>query len=230
MPAKSLRVTRQAAPIRTQTADNLRAAIMEGRFKPGERLHEKELCRLTGVSRTSVREALRQLEAENLVVSLPHRGPVVAEVTYKEAQEIYQVREQLEGLAARLFTENADEVQLMTLDLEMARLAKALQAGDLAECLRAKKRFYEVLLQGCGNQTVYEILRSLLARINFLRSTSLATPHRLQNSVAEIKRMVAAIQRRDPDAAQEACIEHVRNAAASALPALRSSSQGPRKP
>lgn len=221
----SLQVKREAAPIRKQTTDNLRAAIVGGRFKPGERLNEKKLCQLTGVSRTSVREALRQLEAEGLVTTLPNKGPVVTKVTCEEAKDIYEVREQLEGLAARLFAEKADDLQVMTLAVEVARLDKAHQEDNIVEYLKAKNEFYEVLLQGCGNQTVYSIIRSLLARVNFLRTTSLSTPQRMGRSVAEIQRIVEAIQRREPQAAYEACIEHVRNAAASALPVLRHKSE-----
>lgn len=226
MSAKSLRVKREAAPIRKQTANNLRAAILEGRFKPGERLNEKELCELTGVSRTSVREALRQLEAESLVTTLPNKGPVVTEVTWEEAKDIYEVREQLEGLAARLFAEKADEGDMMALSTELVRLEQALQTEDIGQYLKAKNQFYEVLLQGCGNNTVYSVLQSLLARVNFLRGTSLSTPHRRSKSLAEIKEIVDAIRRREPQQAYEACTKHVRNAAASALPVLRHKSIG----
>lgn len=225
MAAGSLKVKREAAPIRKQTADNLRAAILEGRFMPGQRLNEKELCELTGVSRTSVREALRQLEAESLVTTLPNKGPVVTRITCEEAQGIYEVREQLEGLAVRLFAERADDAQVMALGVEVARLESASQADDITAYLKAKGQFYEVLLLGCGNKTVYSILGSLLARVNLLRTTSLSTPNRMGKSAMEIKKIMEAIQRRDAQAAYEACIEHVCNAAASALPVLQGQSK-----
>jgi len=218
---KSLRVSIEAAPVRKQTADNLRAAILDGRFQPGQRLNEKELCEMTGVSRTSVREALRQLEAECLVTTLPNKGPVVSEVTYEDAEAIYEVREQLEGLAVRLFAQRADDPLMMTLEFETDRLARAHRSGDVDEYLQAKRSFYDVLLKGCGNPIVYEILHSLLARINYLRRTSLAAPDRVGRSIAELSKMVGSIQKRDAQAAYEACQEHVRNAAAAALPALR---------
>ena len=225
MSAKSLQVKREAAPIRKQTVNNLRAAILEGRFKPGDRLSEKELCELTGVSRTSVREALRQLEAESLVTTLPNKGPVVTEVTWEEAKEIYEVREQLEGLATRLFAEKADEITMLALSVEVARLEKASQEGDIDDYIKAKNQFYEVLLRGCGNKIVYSILRSLLARVNFLRGTSLSSPQRMGKSVQEIKKIVEAISAKNPQGAYDACIEHVQKAAASALPVLRDKSE-----
>ena len=90
--SSSLRVGPIAAPVRSQTVGNLRDAILAGRFAPGERLVEAELCRLLGVSRPSIREALRQLEAERLVVITPFKGPAVARIEWPEAEQIYEVR------------------------------------------------------------------------------------------------------------------------------------------
>ena len=86
-------VTRTQAPVRQQTVNNLRNAIVQGRFKPGERLLEKELCKFTGVSRTSVRESLRQLEAEGLIEMIPNKGPVVATISIIEAIDLYEIRQ-----------------------------------------------------------------------------------------------------------------------------------------
>src|SRR5579885_3504051 len=91
-----------AAPVREQVGARLRQAIVTGHFQPGARLIERELCTLLGVSRTSLREALRQLESDGLVVNIPHKGLVVATMTREEAEEIYQVRAAMEGLAGRL--------------------------------------------------------------------------------------------------------------------------------
>ena len=99
--ASGLRVERKPAPIRTQVLDNLRLAIVERRLAPGQRLIERELVELTGVSRTSVREALRELAAEGLVTVIPNKGTVVTSVSAEEARQLYQVRSALEGLAGR---------------------------------------------------------------------------------------------------------------------------------
>ena len=103
----SLRVKRNNITLRQQVLDVLRNAILEARFKPGDRLIERELCELTGVSRTSVREALRHLESEGLVRNIPNKGPTVATVGLEEAQQIYEMREALEGQAGRLFAQRA---------------------------------------------------------------------------------------------------------------------------
>ena len=99
------KVRRVAAVLRHSVTESIRNAILAGRFKPGDRMPERELCEMTGVSRTLVREALRQLETERLIKVIPHRGPVVATITPEQANDIYRVREELEGLASQLFAE-----------------------------------------------------------------------------------------------------------------------------
>src|SRR5690242_12081163 len=100
-----LQVNRQRVTLRLRVEDKLRAAIASGRFMPGQRLIERELCALLGVGRTSVREALRQLEAEGLVSTVPHRGPMVSIISAEELEHIYAVRGLLEGYAGRKFAE-----------------------------------------------------------------------------------------------------------------------------
>jgi len=218
--ADSLLVRRQAAPVRQQTQEKLRQAILEGRFLPGQRLIERELCELTGVSRTSVREALRQLEAEGLVKIVPNKGAVVAEVTIEDAKHIYQVRAALEGLAGRLFALHASDDEVEQLAEAVERLASAYETGDIKQMLRAKSEFYHILLGGGGNPLVRSLLQSLHDRVNFLRITSLSVPGRPQASLAEVRRILEAIRARDPDKAWQACVEHVHNAEAEAIRAL----------
>ena len=89
--------------VRSMVAQKLREAIMSGTFKPGQRLVERELCEMTGVSRPSIREALRLLEADGLVTTVAHRGPVVSTISLEEAKQIYAARAVLEGFAGREF-------------------------------------------------------------------------------------------------------------------------------
>ena len=116
--------------LRHQVENALRQAIMSGRFAPGARLIERELCETLGVSRTSVREALRRLEAEKLVRSVPHKGPVVAIMSKQEAAELYAIRGLLEGFAALYFAtlKLAMQFQIPVLS-EVLGLGKALFLG-----------------------------------------------------------------------------------------------------
>lgn len=226
----SLAIERTAAPVREQVEKHLRQAIVGGQFHPGDRLIERELCALLGVSRTSVREALRQLEVDGLVVNVPNKGLIVALMMPDEAEEIYQVRAVLEGLAGRLFAQQATSEQLAALSHAMVQIEELQHSRNQQELLRAKDRFYEILLHGCGNRTVYSVLMSLRDRVAFLRALTLAQPGRSEQSVAEIRRIFDAVERHDPDAAWQACVEHIHNAAAVALQALRVQPAEPKYP
>ncbi len=220
-PDASLRVAPVAAPVRTQVVQRLRAAITGGRFAPGQRLVEKDLCALLDVSRACVREALRQLEAEGLVVNVPNRGLVVSRLTARDAASIYEVRGVLEALAARLFAVRASDEQLAALEAAVDRLAEAYAAGSVERILALKTEFYDTLIAGSGNSVIASILRAINARITQLRRVSLSSPARWPASLGEIRAMLEAIRRRDPEAAFQAALDHVRRAAEAALPRLQ---------
>lgn len=218
-----MRIARTPAPIKEQAVRTLRQAIAVGRFKPGQRLKERELCELLGVSRTSIREALRQLEAENMVHNIPNIGPVVARLTLKVARDIYQVRALLEGLAGRLFAERAAPESIAALQKAIDAIEAAQGSTDFAELVGANNDFYEVLLSGCGNEVLHEMLRTLRDRISLLRATTLSRPDRSAESLQELRRIVTAIVNRDPDGAWKACVDHVESAAPVAYKALQES-------
>jgi len=216
----SMRVAAVAAPVRQQVAEVLRAAITSGRFAPGQRLVEKDLCELTGVSRASVREALRQLESEGLIETLPNRGPWVSRLSPQDAVSIYQVRGALEALAAQLFATQASDGQVAELEAAVQVLERAYKARDVDRIVDAKRRFYAVLYQGSGNSMIGSILNTMNARITMLRRVSLSSPKRGPASLREIRAVLAAIKRRDPQAAYEASLHHIQQAAKIALASL----------
>jgi DNA-binding GntR family transcriptional regulator len=218
----SMRVAPVAAPVRQQVAEVLRVAITTGRFAPGQRLVEKDLCELTGVSRASVREALRQLESEGLIETLPNRGPLVSRLSTQDAASIYQVRGALEALAAQLFASNATDEQIAGLEAAVRVLDQAYKAQDVDRIVDAKRRFYDVLLAGSGNSMIGTILSTMNARITMLRRVSLSSPKRAPASIREIRAVLNAIKKRDPQAAYEASLHHIQQAAKVALASLSS--------
>ena len=218
--APSLRVERTPAPVRAQLVDNLRQAILDHRFRPGQRLIERELVELTGVSRTSVREALRELAAEGLVQTIPNRGVVVATLDADEAVQLYQVRGVLEGLAGRLFVENASDAQRKALQKQMAVIERLAARGQ--SILEPKDRFYEILFAGGGNVALHQTASSLHARVRALRSLSLSVPGRTEESLRELREIMAAIEAGDADRAAFACQQHVARAGAVVAEALGS--------
>ena len=208
------RIDRPAATLRGSVTESIRQMIGAGHFKPGERMPERELCELIGVSRTLVREALRQLETEGLIEVIPHRGPIVADITRDQAAGVYQVRAALEGLAARQFAQNATPAH-------HARLAEALGVVRAAQPgldrLEAKNAFYRALVDGTGNEALGTVIYLINTRTMLLRGRSIQHPGRWSESLAELGALVAALKAGDGDAAADLAQQHVRNAAAAAL-------------
>jgi GntR family transcriptional regulator, trigonelline degradation regulator len=207
-------VVRTASPVRTQVEYHLRQAILSGHFRPGDRLIERELRALLGVSRTSLREALRHLEDHGLVQNIPQKGLVVATMTREEAEEIYQVRTVVEELAGRLFAERAGSEELAALQEALAAVEVAERSGALPPLVVAKDHFYAVLVGGAGNRTMSRIAQSLKDRIAWLRFLTLAQPGRASQSVVEMRCILMAVLAGDPEGAAQACVEHVQAAAA----------------
>ena len=210
----SLRVVRPLVSLKRQVVESLRAAIGEGRFAPGDRLVERELCEMLDVSRTLLREALSQLEAEGLLQIIPHKGPIVAVYSAEEAQSIYELRATLEEMAGRCFVERATKEERAALETAYAELARSYRAKSSRDHLAVKAKFYGALTAGAHNPVLEEMLRLIHGRVTILRATTLAQPGRLAVSAAELGEIVQAVKRNDAEAAGQACRRHVDNAAA----------------
>ena len=225
-PAPTLEVHRHAAPLRQQVVEALRLAIIDGRLAPGARLIERELTEMLRVSRTVIREALRQLESEGLIAIVPNKGPVVRALTLAEAKDLYQIRAVLEGLAARLFTENADEGQLKRLAAALEVVVQAYADGDAQQVLETKNRFYDVLFEGAGSETLSSMLTALHARIWRWRALGLSHPgrsvQRSKESVRNLRAMLSAIRKRNADEAERLTREEAHRAAAEVIRLLTS--------
>jgi DNA-binding GntR family transcriptional regulator len=219
-------VTRIAAPLRMQVVEQLRQMIVGGDFAPGDRLVEAPLCEHFSVSRTVVREAIRQLESEGLVTIIANHGPVVTELSAADAQALYEVRMSLEGLAGVLFAERASQDQRAELVAAVEEVAAAFEQSNLHGRLAAKDRFYDVLVDGAGNPMVRQMLRGIHARVQLLRGLSLQAPGRADKSLAELRRIVEAATTGDGDAARIACEEHVRQAGKLVLETLHGEAAG----
>jgi len=219
-------VSRSAAPLRRQVLDELRQSIIAGRLPPGSRLVERELTAMMGVSRTVVREALRQLETEGLVSIVPNKGPIVRELTLAEAKDIYSIRAVLEGLAAQRFAENASDLQSEKLKLALDETAAAYESGDPAAILESKNRFYDVLFEGAGSETLSSMIAALHWRIWRWRALGLShpqrSPERSKQSVAGLRAVLEAIRARDAALAERTMREEVTRASTEAMRLLAS--------
>jgi DNA-binding GntR family transcriptional regulator len=203
-------VERQAAPVRQQVLGSMREEIFEGRHAPGERLRENDLCEAYGVSRTVIREVLRQLESESLISVIPGRGPIVAILTKRDIESLYEVRATLEGLAAALFATRATEGQAARLIAHLAAMEGTYLRGTLLSREQSKSEFYALLLEGADNDVLSAQLAGVHTRIGLFRRYAFLDDSRVAQSYEELRGIVrAAAVDRDADAARAASIHHI---------------------
>ena len=215
-----LKVDRPAKTLRELTLEKMREAIFNGYFAPGERLVERRLCEQLDVSRSVVREVLRQLESEGLVETVG-QGPVVATLDADRAMQIYDLRALLEGQAARLCAQKADDGTLDALAELNRQIQQAFERNDLALVMERTTAFYERMFLGCGLTVAWEMVQSLNARINRLRAMTIASARRKSAAAEEMEALVKALRARDADAAEKASRVHIQRVAEIALGKLR---------
>ncbi|HUB71530.1 MAG TPA: GntR family transcriptional regulator [Acidimicrobiales bacterium] len=208
--------------VRQQTADLVRQSILNFQLKPGQRLIEREFIERLGVSRTTFREALRELAAEGLVTVVAQKGARVSAPSVPEAADLYEVRSALECLAVTWFVQRADDQELRALRESVKHFKRvASLTNDTLELLRAKAVFYQVLIRGARSNALQQLLEGINARVHALRATSLSQPGRVAQTAAELEAIVAAISERDAVKASELCDLHIRNARRIALMSLQ---------
>jgi len=188
----------------------LRDAIQQGEFKSGHRVMEIQVADWLNVSRTPVRDAIRRLEYEGMLEHEPRNGLVVARLDRQAVMELYVMRETLEGTAARLCARHASDMELLDL-LELVERERQL-AGDFEGLARHNRRFHEAIHRGAHNRYLEKSMATVNDSMGLLGTPLMLLPHRAQTAAAEHARIVEAIQRRDPEAAEEAARTHVRAA------------------
>jgi DNA-binding GntR family transcriptional regulator len=216
-----LSIKRAAAPLRQEVLSTLRTEIIEGRLAPGQRLTERSLTEMLDVSRTVLRESLRQLEAEGLINLVPNKGPVVRALTVKEARELYRIREMLEGLGARLFAETGELAHVAALVEALSEVEAAYREDDPHIILTAKNAFYQAIHVGSGSGALSKMTGTVLAQIWRWRAVGLAHPQRSKDrsreSVQNLRQIVAAIQSGNGEQAEQAARHEARLAASEVL-------------
>lgn len=207
---ESLLVAGQAVSLRTLVADRLRQAIITGRFLPGSQLRERELCELTGVSRPSVREALRQLEAEGLISAAPNRGLIVSAPSEDEIQQIYALRRVLETFAAREFARLRRPRDLEALKSAAEALTEAEEGGGSPlDLLEVGTAMHAAIAYGSGNEPLVHALETLLNRIALIRFISLHDKDRHRPVLNELQSLTDAIVAGDEALAEKICYDHL---------------------
>jgi DNA-binding GntR family transcriptional regulator len=210
-----------AQPLRQQVVDILRDAITNCLFEPGGKLTERALCERLGVSRGTVREGLRQLEAEGLVRLVPNRGPTVTVLSELEAAECYALRAVVESEASAIAAKKASNDLLQTLGRHVSEMRKAVRDGNFTALQEAKTSFYDIIFACVANSQYEKLLRQMRARTTLVRGLDIDRERRMVESLRGASEIYKALRKRDPAAARQASANHLNRAAALALDAMK---------
>ncbi|KFF69098.1 GntR family transcriptional regulator [Pectobacterium brasiliense] len=183
-------------------------AIEKGELLPGERLQETRLAKQFGLSRTPIREALHRLEALGLVEPGPQRGLMIAQISYERLRQLFAVREGLERLAMELAVASASAEELALLQ-DMVDVEKTLT--DSRQLHDHNRLFHRQIYRATHNPYLNEMLENLRIHLSLLRGTTYESTERTEEARREHQAIVAALVRRDKDAAQDAACQHIRN-------------------
>lgn len=198
--------------ITAQVTNAIRDAIVTGEYEPGKKLSEAALSEQYAISRTPIREALKQLEREGLVEIIPRVGTCVSKPTEKELTELFTVKEVLEGLAAGLLAESGNQKMIKEVEKAVAEMEKAVQTSDHKLYVESNNLFHKAILEGSDNSKLDYSLNLLLNQIPYSRYVylSIEVPNRLEKSLQEHQAVLAAILRGDREEAEKSMREHVR--------------------
>ncbi|MFW6238732.1 MAG: GntR family transcriptional regulator [Bacillota bacterium] len=200
-------------PLRKQVYEVLREAILSGKLKPGEKITEVEIAEQLNVSRTPVREAIRMLELEECIVIVPQRGVFVAGIrSTKEIDDIFQVRAELEGLAASLAAQNISREQLDKLEDYISQIKDCIENDDLQSCVKIDISFHQIIYEASDNAWLQKILDSLFEQMTRFRSESLSLEGRMEKALDEHEKLGSALEEGDEEEARRLAREHIMEA------------------
>ena len=199
-------------PLRDVVFNALRQAILRGEFKPGERLMEIQLANKLGVSRTPIREAIRKLELEGLVIMIPRKGAEVADITEKSLRDVLEVRKALEELAVQLACEKITQEELEELEKAGENFKKVLKRSkDITEVAEADVRFHDVIYMATDNHKLIHLLNKLREQMYRYRVEYLKNPDVHEQLTQEHEEIVYHIKRREKVEATAVTCQHIDN-------------------
>ncbi len=201
----------ESKPLREKIADIIRTDIIKGVYRNGERLVEPKLAKNLGISRTPIREALRQLEGEGFIEIVPRRGAVVKELTIKDIDDLYAIKANLEGLAARQATLNltGEQIEILIGINKKFRDYAEKNPGIPDEHHKDNIDFHNVFIAASGNEKLVDILDGMSKNFQRLKSMLMSDAGRAANAVKEHKKIIDAFISKDPDLAEKTVREHI---------------------
>ena len=198
-------------PLRDVVFKTIRQGILKGDLMPGERLMEIALAKKLGVSRTPIREAIRMLELEGLVVMAPRKGAMVAGITEKNLRDVLEVRKALEELAIELACERMNEEDIRELDLAMDDFKKAVEKMDLIEIAKSDEHFHDVIFKSTDNDKLMLLVGNLREQMYRYRIEYIKDADKRALFVTEHEGILKALKERDVVMAKEQIRQHIDN-------------------
>ena len=208
-------------PLRDVVFNTLRQAILRGELKPGERLMEIQLANKLGVSRTPIREAIRKLELEGLVLMIPRKGAEVAEITEKSLKDVLEIRRALEDLAVRLACEKITKEELKELKKAGDEFKKVLKSQDITEVAEADVRFHDVIYMATDNPKLIQLLNNFREQMYRFRVEYLKKAEVRPQLLAEHDEIIKYITEGNKEEASHVVTRHIENQALTVQDVIR---------
>lgn len=208
-------------PLRDVVFNTLRQAILRGELKPGERLMEIQLANKLGVSRTPIREAIRKLELEGLVLMVPRKGAEVADITEKSLRDVLEVRKALEELAVQITCDKITGEQIRELEGAAKEFEKILKSSDVTEIAEADVHFHDIIYKATDNQRLIQLLNNLGEQMYRYRVEYLKNPEAYPQLVAEHEEIIRHIERKEKEKATEIVCKHIDNQVEAVIDVIR---------
>ena len=209
-------------PLRDVVFNTLRQAILRGELKPGERLMEVQLANKLGVSRTPIREAIRKLELEGLVLMIPRKGAEVADITEKSLMDVLEVRKALEELAVQLCCDKITGKEIEELHRAADDFRRILKTSDdVTEIAEADVRFHDIIYLATGNQKLIQILNNLREQMYRYRVECIKRKESHPILIAEHEEIIRHIEKGEKDEAARVVSRHIENQAQAVTDVIR---------
>ena len=208
-------------PLRDVVFNTLREAILKGELKPGERLMELQLAAKLGVSRTPIREAIRMLEQEGLAVTIPRKGAEVARMTEKDMEDVLQIRDALDELAASIACEQISEEELAELRHTMHEFEESTKTGDVKRIAESDVRFHDIIYHATRNVKLENMLNNLREQMYRYRVEYLKDEKNFPILIREHSQIVEGLTAKDKTMLTAAMHKHVMNQATAVKEMIR---------
>ncbi|MDW7669250.1 MAG: GntR family transcriptional regulator [Bacillota bacterium] len=198
--------------VRDAVFESIRKGILNGYFKPGERIIESQLAEKMNVSRTPIREALRRLEVENLVENLPRKGMIVSTLKDSQVIEIFNIRGALEGLAVDIAIDHLDEELINNLQTCIDKMSEAIVKDNIEMQIRYNTKFHEHILCKTDSPMLVNMLHNLKEQIQRYRYQSLSLQGRPEISLNEHKNILKFLKDKNKEEAEKYIKDHIKKA------------------